>query len=102
VWSAVEMMLTLAPSSLVTHSSLPSGVIAMRRGRLPTLMFFVTLALAVSITCTRLATSEVTYSVLPSALTFTPSGSWPTLIDLSFLPLAASMKLASASSSFET
>ena len=86
----------------MTHSSLPSGVIAMRRGRLPTLTFLTTLALATSITCTMLATSEVTYSVLPSALTFTPSGSWPTLTLLSFLPLAASMKLTSAASSFET
>jgi hypothetical protein len=53
-------MLTLASSSLVTHSSLPSGVSAMRRGRLPTLTFFSTLALATSITCIMLATSEVT------------------------------------------
>ncbi len=60
-WSFVAMTLTLlASSSLVTHSWLPSGTSAKRRGRLPTLMFFVTLPLATSTTCTRLATSLVT------------------------------------------
>ncbi len=39
----MEIMLTLAASSLVTHSSAPSGVIAKRRGRLPTWMFLMTL-----------------------------------------------------------
>ena len=58
--SRVEITVTLEPSSLVTHSSPPSGVKAMRRGRLATAMFFTTWPLAVSITCTVLATSEVT------------------------------------------
>ena len=58
--SLVEIMLTLAPNSFVTHSSAPSGVIAIRRGRLPTAMFFTILRVAVSITCTMLATSDVT------------------------------------------
>ena len=60
LWLLVAMMLTLASSSQVTHSSLPSGVMAMRRGRLPTFTFLTTLALTTSITCTRLAASEAT------------------------------------------
>ena len=52
--------LTLEPSSLVTHSSAPSGVNTMRRGRLPTAMFLTISPLAVSTTWTMLATSEVT------------------------------------------
>ena len=60
LWSLVATMLTLASSSLVTQSSAPSGVMAMRRGRLPTLMFLTTLAVAMSMAWTRLATSDVT------------------------------------------
>src|SRR5450830_875162 len=100
--SAVEMMLMLAPSSLLTRSSLPSGLRAMRRGRWPTARVLTSLWLAVSITCTLLATSEVTYTVLPSADTFTPSGSRPTGTLPTSLRLAASMMLSAASSSLDT
>ena len=41
---------TEAPSSLVTHTSLPSGVSAKRRGRLPTTTLARIALLAVSIT----------------------------------------------------
>ena len=60
VWVLVSTTLTVASSSLVPHSSLPSGDITKRRGRLPTLMFLVTFFVARSITWTTLATSEVT------------------------------------------
>ena len=60
VWVLVSTTLTVASSSLVTHSSLPSGDMTKRRGRLPTLMFLVTFFVARSITWTTLATSEVT------------------------------------------
>ena len=59
-WLATSMMLTEPDSSLVTHSSLPSGVSAKRRGRLPTRMLASTSSVAVFTACTMFATSEVT------------------------------------------
>jgi hypothetical protein len=56
---AVEMMLTLAPSSLLTHSSRPSGVRPAGAG-VPTAMVLISWRRALSITCTLLATSEAT------------------------------------------
>ena len=99
VWLARPIRLTLAPSSLLTHSWL--AVSRKRRGRLPTAMFFTTLRLATSITWTMLATSEATYTVLLSALTLTPSGSPPTLTSNSFLRARRSKAVTVESSSFD-
>ena len=53
-------MLTEASNSLVTHNSLPSGVNAKRRGRLPTTILALGSVAVGSTTCTKFATSEVT------------------------------------------
>ena len=60
LFEAVSMMLTVPPISLVTQSSLRSGVSASRRGRSPTRMFAASLRVPASTTWTMWATSEVT------------------------------------------
>ena len=57
VWRSITD--TVPDSSSDTQSSVPSGVMMKRRGRVPTMMFSITAPEAASITCTMSATSEV-------------------------------------------
>ena len=74
VFAAVLITLTvLSLREFATYTLLPSGLTAMPKGPLPTVIVAVTVSAAVFITLTVLELPFVTYALLPSGVTDTPT-----------------------------
>ena len=93
---------TSPASSAVTHSSLPSGVAAIRRGRKPATTSRTILPLSAATSCSRSPASDVTKTILPSSETSTPSGSAPVGTSCTIVSRSMSITASEEPSSWET